>query len=465
MIPNSLHARDIASLLHQQSDLESFNREGGMIVARGDGCRVWDVEGREYIEAMAGLWCASLGFSEKRLADAAYRQLTTLPYYHTFFQKGHEPAIELAERLLALAPASKDGRKLARAAFQCSGSEANDAAIKMIWYYNNLRGRPKKKKLIGRIRGYHGNTVAAASLSGQPHMHADFDLPLGDRFLHIDNPHYYRFHEEGETEEQFSARMARNLEALIEKEGAENIAAMFAEPVQGGGGAITPPRGYFDLIQPILKKHDILLVADEVICGFGRTGSMWGCETYGIAPDILTCAKQLTASYQPLSATLINADIHETLIEGSKKNGSFGHGFTYGGHPVACAVGVETLKIYEERDIVAMVRKVSPVFLAALEGAREHPLVGDVRGVGLIAGVEVVADKRTRAPFPPALKAGIAVQQGCEEEGLIVRAIGDRIAFTPPLIITEGEAEEVGARLRRGLDRAMATLRPALAAE
>ncbi|MFQ3622019.1 MAG: aminotransferase [Acetobacteraceae bacterium] len=464
MIPNSLHARDIASLVHQQSDLDAFAREGGMIVARGEGCRVWDSEGREYLEAMAGLWCASLGFSERRLADAAYRQLLTLPYYHTFFQKGHEPAIELAERLLAVAPRARTGR-FARVAFQCSGSEANDAAIKMIWYYNNLRGRPRKKKIIGRIRGYHGNTVAAASLSGQPHMHADFDLPYGDRFLHLSNPNWYRFHEEGESEEAFSARLAAELESLIEREGADSIAAFFAEPVQGGGGAITPPARYFELIQPILRRHDILFVVDEVICGFGRTGNMWGCDTYGLEPDILTCAKQLTAAYQPLSATLVSEEIHAALVEGSRKHGTFGHGFTYGGHPVACAVGVETLKLYEERDMLGHVRRVAPVFLAALEAARAHPLVGDVRGVGLICGVEIVADRRTRAPFPPAMKAGLAVQKGCEEEGLIVRAIGDRIAFTPPLILSEEEAREIGARFLGGLDRAMATLRPALAAE
>jgi 4-aminobutyrate--pyruvate transaminase len=459
MRANSLHAIDIANMVHQQTDLDAHAREGAVLIARGEGCRVWDTEGREYIEAMAGLWCASLGFSEKRLADAAYRQLTTLPYYHTFFQKGHEPSVRLAEKLAAIAPEG-----LNHVAFQCSGSEANDAAIKVIWYYNNQIGRPEKKKIIGRIRGYHGNTVAAASLSGQPFMHADFDLPYGDRFLHVSNPNYYRFQQPGETEEAFSARLATELEALIEREGAHTIAAMFAEPVQGGGGAITPPRGYFDLIQPILRKHDILLVADEVICGFGRTGNRWGCDTYGIKPDMLTCAKQLTASYQPLSALLIPDRIHEALIAGSRKNGSFGHGFTYGGHPVACAVGVETLAIYEERDILGHVRRVSPAFLEGLGAFRDHPLVGDVRGVGLICGVEVVADKPTREPFPASAKAGLVVQQACHEAGLIVRAIGDRIAFTPPLIITEAEIREMCARFGRGLDAAWRQLAPRRAA-
>lgn len=454
---NSLHAADIAHFVHQQTDLGAHGSEGAVIMARGDGVRVFDTEGREYIEAMAGLWCASLGFSEKRLADAAYKQLLTLPYYHTFFQKGHEPAVRLAEKLIELAPAG-----LTHVLFQCSGSEANDAAIKLIWYYNNQRGLPAKKKLIGRIRGYHGNTVATASLSGQPHMQADFDLPLGDRFLHVSNPNYYRFHEDGESELQFSARMAAELQALIEREGAENIAAFFAEPVQGGGGAITPPEGYFEAILPILKQHDILFVADEVICGFGRTGNMWGCESYGITPDIITCAKQLTAAYQPLSATLISAPIHEALMAGSRKHGSFGHGFTYGGHPVACAVGLETLAIYAERDMVGHVRRVSPTFLDGLAAFRDHPLVGDVRGVGLIAGVELMADKATRTPFAPSQRVGFLVQEKCHAAGLVVRAIGDRIAFTPPLIMTEAEITEMCRRFGQGLDAAWMEMRAAV---
>jgi 4-aminobutyrate--pyruvate transaminase len=253
---------------------------------------------------------------------------------------------------------------------------------------------------------------------------------------------------------------------LIEKEGADTIAAFFAEPVQGGGGAITPPRGYFEAIQPILKKHDILFVADEVICGFGRTGNLWGCETYGIRPDMLTCAKQLTAAYQPLSALLISDPIHAALLEGSRRNGSFGHGFTYGGHPVACAVGLETLAIYEERDLIGHVRQVAPVFLDGLGALRDHPLVGDVRGIGLIAGVELVADKPARTPFPPAAKVGLLVQDKCQEAGLIVRAIGDRIAFTPPLIITAAEIRDMCERFKAGLDAAWAELqKKPLAAE
>ncbi len=276
MIPNSLRARDIASLVHQQTDLDHHGRDGAVIIARGEGCRVWDTDGREYIEAMAGLWCASLGFSERRLADAAHRQMLELPYYHTFFGKGHEPGRG------AGGAAAGAWRRPAwtKVLFQCSGSEANDAAIKLAWLYWGIRGKPARSKMIGRVRGYHGNTVASVSLSGQPHMHAGFDLPLPG-FLHTDNPNYYRFPTTGETEEAFSARHGRQPGGADPAEGPETIAAFFAEPVQGGGGAITPPRGYFAGIQAVLRKYDILFVADEVICGFGRTGHMWGCETYG----------------------------------------------------------------------------------------------------------------------------------------------------------------------------------------
>ena len=454
LAPNSAQARDIAFHVHQQTDLASYKEQGGILMARGDGVYVHDENGKKYLEAMAGLWCASLGFSERRLAEAAYQQMLKLPYYHTFFSKGHLPSVDLAEKLIGLAPT----KNLTKVLFQCSGSEANDAAIKLIWYYHNAIGKPLKKKIIGRIRGYHGNTVASVSVSGQPHMVADFDLPL-PMMKHTDNPNYYRFHHDGESEEQFAQRMADNLEKLILDEGPDTVAAFFAEPVQGGGGAITPPATYFDKIQPILKKYDILFLADEVICGFGRTGSLWGSQTYNLQPDMLTCAKALSAAYQPISALMISEKIYDAMIHESKKIGSFGHGFTYGGHPVACAVALETLKIYEERDIVGHVRAVSPAMQNGLKAMEDHPLVGNARGIGLIAGVELMADKARRLPFDPAQKVGFIVQEKCAEVGLIVRAIGDRIAFTPPLIITEEQLGEMCSLFRKGLDLAWAEIR------
>ena len=449
---NSPHARDQRYLVHQQTELKAYREQGGTLMARGNGIHVIDESGKEYIEAMAGLWCASLGFSEKRLAEAGYKQLLDLPYYHTFFDKGHLASVDLAEKLLSIAP-----KPMSRVLFQCSGSEANDAAIKLVWYYHNAIGKPAKKKIIGRERGYHGNTVASVSVSGQPHMRAGFDIPL-PMFRHTDNPHYYRFHNEGETEEQFADRMASNLEALILAEGPDTVAAFFGEPVQGGGGAITPPRTYWEKIQKVLRKYDVLLIADEVIAGFGRTGNMWGCETYGIQPDMISCAKALSAAYQPISALMISDKVYDAVESLSATNGTFGHGFTYGAHPVACAVALETLKIYEERDIVGQVRNVGPVMQAELEKFRDHPLVGDVRGVGLFAGVELMKDPKARTPWAPEQKVGTMVQDHALRHGLIVRAIGDRIAFTPPLIITAEQIGEMCKRFKLALDDAQSAI-------
>ncbi|MBS0519482.1 MAG: aminotransferase class III-fold pyridoxal phosphate-dependent enzyme [Proteobacteria bacterium] len=450
---NSPHARDVKYVVHQQTELKHYREHGGTLMARGNGIHVYDESGKEYIEAMAGLWCASLGFSEKRLADAAYKQLLELPYYHTFFDKGHLASVELAEKLISIAP-----KPMAKVLFQCSGSEANDAAIKMVWYYHNAIGKPQKKKIIGRERGYHGNTVASVSVSGQPHMRAGFDIPL-PMFKHTENPNYYRFHTDGETEEQFADRMAQKLEDLILAEGPETVGAFFGEPVQGGGGAITPPRTYWEKIQRVLRKYEVLLIADEVIAGFGRTGNMWGSQTYGIEPDMISCAKALSASYQPISALMISDKVYQALESLSATNGTFGHGFTYGAHPVACAVALETLKIYEERDIVNHVRSVGPAMLDGLAAFQDHPLVGNVRGVGLFAGIELMQDKAMRTPWPAELKVGTTVQDIALKHGLIVRAIGDRIAFTPPLIITKEQIGEMCRRFGVALDEAQKALK------
>ena len=335
-IPNSIEARDVASLVHMQTNLRTHQQDGPLVIARGEGCLVFDDSGQEYIEAVAGLWCAALGFGSERLAKVAYKQMRKLGYYHLYRHRSTEPAIALAEELLKIAPVP-----MARVVFQCSGSEANDTAIKLAWYYWDAVGQPQRTKIISRRMAYHGNTCAAVSLSGKPDMHVGFGLPFS-QFKHTEFPHYYRQHEPGESEVEFSTRMAEALEILIQTEGPQTIAAFFAEPVMGAGGAILPPQSYFQKIQAVLRKYDILLVADEVICGFARTGEMWGSQTYGIRPDMVTSAKALSAAMQPISAVFINDRIHEAMLAQSDKFGNFAHGFTYAGHPVAAAVALES---------------------------------------------------------------------------------------------------------------------------
>lgn len=452
-IANSIEARDVASLVHMQTNLRRHQTEGPVVMARGEGCRVFDADGNAYIDTVAGLWCASLGFASERLAKVAAEQMRTLGYYHLYRHRSVEPAIELAEWLLKIAPVP-----MARVLFQCSGSEANDTAIKLAWYYWNSVGQPQRTKIIARQMGYHGNTCAAVSLSGKPDMHAGFGLPFAN-FKHTEFPHYYRRHEPDETEEQFSTRMAEALDKLIQAEGPDTIAAFFAEPVMGAGGGIVPPRGYFEKIQAVLRRYDILFVADEVICGFARTGEMWGSKTFGIRPDMMTSAKALSAAMLPISAVIINDRIHNAMLEQSDKYGNFAHGFTYAGHPVAAAVALEVQKIYAELDIVSRAKRLGAALQATLEPLRGHPLVGDMRGVGFIVGLELMRDGEKRIPFDAALKVGAMVDAAAMRHGLILRVIGDRIVFAPPLVIEEDEIAEIGKRLPRALDEVASELK------
>jgi 4-aminobutyrate---pyruvate transaminase len=439
--------------VHMQTNLRRHQQDGPLVIARGEGCRVFDNSGNEYIDTVAGLWCASLGFGSERLARVAYEQMKTLGYYHLYRHRSNEPAIELAEWLLKIAPVP-----MARVVFQCSGSEANDTAIKLAWYYWNAVGQPQRTKIIARQMGYHGNTCAAVSLSGKPDMHAGFGLPFAN-FKHTEFPHYYRRHEPGETEEQFSTRMAEALERLIQAEGPDTIAAFFAEPVMGAGGGILPPAGYFDKIQEVLRRHDILFVADEVICGFARTGEMWGCETYRIRPDMMTSAKALSAAMQPISAVLVNARIHDAMLAQSDTLGSFAHGYTYAGHPVAAAVALEVQKIYAEMDIVARAKRLGAVLAATLAPLKTHPLVGDIRGTGLLVALELMQDGEQRIAFDAALKVGARVDAAVTRHGLILRVIGDRIVFAPPLVIEDDEIGDIGERLTRALDEVAGELK------
>ncbi|MBL8701069.1 MAG: aspartate aminotransferase family protein [Alphaproteobacteria bacterium] len=445
--PNSLQARDVAAFLHPYTNLKVHENTGPLVIKKGRGIYVYDDDGKEYIEGLASLWYASLGFDEERLIEAATRQLRELPTYHVFAHKSHEPGIELAERLLAIAPVP-----MSKVFFASSGSEANDTAIKIIWYYHNAIGKPQKKKIISRIRGYHGVTVATASLTGLPANHRDFDLPIAN-ILHTSCPSFYNFAKPGETEEQFATRCADELEEMIRREGPDTVAAFFAEPIMGAGGVIVPPKSYFEKIQAVLRKYDVLFVADEVICGFARTGNMWGSQTFDLKPDMVSMAKALTSGYIPLSALMINEKIYRGLVTQSEKIGLFGHGNTYAAHPVAAAVGVETLKIYEERDIVGHVRRVGAVMQAGLARLGDHPLVGEVQGAGLIAGIQLVPTKKERAAFDPKQAVAPFMAKRAEAHGLICRGLfGDRVALCPPLVINEAQVEEMLRRFRAALD-------------
>jgi len=447
---NSAAARDIAFHLHSYTNAKKNEAEGSLVLASGKGIYVYDENGKAYLEGLSGLWCLSLGYGEERLIEAANRQMRKLPYYHTFTQKVADVTVDLAEKLIAIAPVP-----MSKVFFCNSGSEANDSVVKMVWFYNNALGRPEKKKIIARHGGYHGVTVAAASLTGLPLNHKDFDLPIAN-ILHADNPQYYRFGKPGESEEQFATRMAESLEAMIQKEGPETVAAFIAEPVMGAGGVIIPPATYFEKIQAVLKKHDILFIADEVICGFGRTGNMFGTQTYKLQPDIITMAKALSSAYLPIAAVMINHRVYDAISEHTGKLGSFAHGFTYSGHPVSAAVALETLKIYEERDIVGQVRAQAPGFAKGIQRFNDHPLVGETRSVGLIGAVELVRDKQTKEIFDPKLGVPAYCVKRAQEHGLIIRAIVNSIAFCPPLVSTAEEIAEMYRRFGLALDETLA---------
>ncbi|GJE59695.1 aminotransferase [Methylobacterium trifolii] len=445
---SNLAARDVETLIHPYTNLATHRETGPLVLERGEGVFVFDTDGRPYIEGMAGLWCTALGYSNGELVEAARAQMARLPFTHLFSGRSHDPGIELAETLKELMPVPTS-----KIFFTSSGSEANDTQVKLAWYFNNALGRPEKKKIIARQRGYHGVTVASASMTGLAGNHADWDLPLPG-FLHTACPHHYRYAEAGETEEAFSQRLADELEAMILREGPETVAAFIAEPVMGAGGAITPPAGYFAAIQAVLARYDVRFIADEVICGFGRCGTWFGGQALGMRPDTISFAKALTSGYVPLGGVSVDEPLYEAMLDQSRKLGSFGHGTTYSGHPVACAVALKTIEIFRREGIVAGVAAKAPHFQARLAKLAEHPIVGEARGIGLIGGLEIVADKASRRQYDP--KAGVAARcvAFAQGEGLIVRFLaGDRVAVCPPLVIAPDEIDALFDRLTRALDR------------
>jgi 4-aminobutyrate--pyruvate transaminase len=411
---------------------------GPLVIEKSEGSYVYDHTGKKYLDALAGLWCTALGGNEPRLVAAATAQLNTLPFYHSFWNRTTKPSLDLARDLLETFTA----RKMAKAFFTNSGSEANDTQVKLVWYYNNALGRPDKKKFIAREKSYHGSTLITASLSGLPALHQKFDLPA-PFVLHTDCPHYWRYHLPGETEEEFATRLADNLENLIIKEGPATIAAFIAEPVLGAGGVMLPPATYFEKVQAVTKKYDILFIADEVICGFGRLGTMYGCDKYNIKPDLVTLAKALSSAYMPIGAVLVSPEVSEVIYSQSNKLGTFSHGFTYSGHPVSCAVAIEALKIYKERDIVSQVNKVAPKFQEGIKAFSDSPIIGEIRGTGLVLGTEFVDNKSPNDPFPAEWGIGAYFGAQCEKVGMLIRVAGDNLMMAPPLTISSEEIDEL----------------------
>lgn len=446
-LSNSLAQADIATSLHPYTNARRHEEQGPLVISRGKGIHVYDEHGKEYIEALAGLWSVAVGFDEPRLVEAAHKQMQALPYYHSFAHKAHEPSIRLAEKLVEMTPQGLD-----RVFFTSSGSEANDTVVKMAWYMNNALGRPEKKKFLARTKGYHGITVASGSLTGLPYNHMDFDLPAIP-VHHLTCPHHYRFGHEGESEAEFTQRLLAEAEEVILREGPETIAGFIGEPLMAAGGVMPPPEGYWKGIEALCRKHDILLIADEVINGFGRLGSSFGAVHYGFTPDIMVLSKQLTSSYMPLAAVVFSEKVYDAIADNTGRIGTFGHGFTASGHPVATAVGLENLKIIDERDLMGNAARMGARLQEGLRQYADHPLVGEVRGAGLIAGLELVVDKVSKRAFDPVGKVGLAAFEIGHEEGMIIRNVGDTLALCPPLIVTEGDIDEIVARMGRILDR------------
>ena len=424
------------------SDYQQLHEKGPRIITKADGVHLWDSEGNKILDGMAGLWCVAVGYGGEELVEAAAAQMRELPFYNTFFQTAHPPALELAKAIADVAPQGMN-----HVFFTGSGSEGNDTMLRMVRHYWACKGQPNKKVIISRHNGYHGSTVAGASLGGMKYMHEQGDLPIPG-IVHIPQP--YWFGEGGDmSPEEFGVWAADQLEKKILEVGEDNVAAFIAEPIQGAGGVIIPPETYWPRIREILAKYDILFVADEVICGFGRTGEWFGSDFYGNKPDLMTIAKGLTSGYVPMGGLIVSDKVFQVINAG----GDFNHGFTYSGHPVAAAVGLANLRILKEEKILEKVREeTAPYLQKRLRELADHPLVGEVRGVGMLGAIELAKNKQTRERFPSEMGVGMICRGHCFENGLIMRAVGDTMIIAPPLVISKDEIDELVEKARKCLD-------------
>ncbi|MFJ4346383.1 aminotransferase [Pseudomonas sp. NPDC089401] len=450
--------QDRASVLHPFTQLKDLatGKIDPTVIVDAKGIRVTDSTGREYIDSFAGLYCMNLGYGRTEIADAISEQAHKLGFFHTYAGHTTDQLARLSSRLVKMAPG-----KMSKVFYGQSGSDANETQAKLVWYYNNLRGKPNKKKIIARERAYHGSSIISGSMTGMSFYHNNMDLPL-PIILRTGVPHYYWGSNPGETEEQFSARRAAELEELILKEGADTIGALIGEPVLGSGGIVPPPKGYWTEIKRVLDKYDILLIADEVVCGFGRTGKMFGCDHFGLEPDLITCAKGLTSAYFPLSAVIVSEKVYKVFEDGADKVGPFSHGYTYSGHPIGLATANAVLDIIERENIPEHAEKVGAYFLQSLkETFGNCPIVGEVRGIGLLAALEFVADPEKKVRFDASLKVGARISQAARDRNLIARAMphGDILGFSPPLTITIDEVNEIVELTRQAVEQVVGELR------
>ncbi len=455
--PEALQRQDRASILHPFTPLKQFSsgEAAGRIVTGGSGIRIRDQAGRELIDAFAGLYCVNVGYGRREIADAIHEQALELAYYHAYAGHSNEPAIRLSQRVLAMTPG-----KMKRIYYGMSGSDANESLVKIVWYYNNALGRPKKKKIISRWRGYHGGTVISGSLTGLEVYHRAFDLPQGP-VLHTSTPHAYWNAPPEMSERDFSRQLARELEEMIEREGADTVAAFIGEPMLGTGGLIPPPEGYWEEIQKVLRRHDILLIADEVVCGFGRMGTPFGCHYFGIEPDLITVAKGLTSAYLPLSGAIVGEKVWAVLEQGSDTYGPFAHGYTYSAHPLCAAAGLANLELIEREKLIPHVAEVGAYFVKRLKETFDgRPYVAEMRGAGLLGAIEFAADPKARRRFDAGQKVGAQLSAACLEEGVISRAMphGDILGFAPPFVITRDEVDDVLKRVAKAVERVTAKL-------